>query len=341
MTNKELILTKTNDGLDVFLHYLGDNIEHRTFCNPYRGDRNPSCKLYYRNGRYVMYDYGSPDWSGDCFKLVSMISGLNESAQFCEILHLIDRELHLNVLTDRVLLREPYHPVLPSAPRPSSCPLRFSAVLRNFCKSDLAYWFRYGITQSVLTRYRVSSLEQCVFTRPDDSRYTIYGTTKQPFFGYTLNQGRGMKFYRPLSDTRFMYAGELPSPYVFGYEQLPPMGRIVYITGGEKDVMSLAAHGFHAICFNSETALLPSAYIKALTGRFQSVVILYDTDETGRRESEKRVVELRQQGYQNVYRQVLPLAGTKQEKDVSDFFCKGYSPNILSQQTQQVLQSHE
>lgn len=34
-------------------------------------------------------------------------------------------------------------------------------------------------------------------------------------------------------------------------------GDTLFITGGEKDVMSLAAHGFHAICFNSETVTVP------------------------------------------------------------------------------------
>lgn len=29
------------------------------------------------------------------------------------------------------------------------------------------------------------------------------------------------------------------------------------LRAGEKDVMSLAAHGFHAICFNSETVTVP------------------------------------------------------------------------------------
>ena len=36
-----------------------------------------------------------------------------------------------------------------------------------------------------------------------------------------------------------MYAGHFPKPYIFGYEQLPVKGDVVFITGGEKDVMSL------------------------------------------------------------------------------------------------------
>ena len=47
--------------------------------------------------------------------------------------------------------------------------------------------------------------------------------------------------------------GETPS----GMKQLPNRGDILFLTGGEKDVMSLTARGFYALCFNSETSLIP------------------------------------------------------------------------------------
>ena len=46
-------------------------------------------------------------------------------------------------------------------------------------------------------------------------------------------------------------------------------------------MMSLAAHGFHAICFNSETAEIHSSIIEILVRRFRHVFFLYDADETG------------------------------------------------------------
>ena len=56
---------------------------------------------------------------------------------------------------------------------------------------------------------------------------------------------------------------------------------MLFITGGEKGVMSLAAHGFHAICFNSETAEIDASIIEILVRRFRHVFFLYDADETG------------------------------------------------------------
>ena len=71
---------------------------------------------------------------------------------------------------------------------------------------------------------------------------------------------------------------------VSGLEQLPAKGDTLFITGGEKDVLSLAAHGFHAICFNSETVMIPSTLVYRLTFRFKHIVLLFDMDKTGQGE---------------------------------------------------------
>jgi DNA primase len=103
-------------------------------------------------------------------------------------------------------------------------------------------------------------------------------------------------------------------------EQLPAKGDTLFITGGEKDVLSLSAHGFHAICFNSETSNIPQNIIKKLSYRFKHIILLYDTDKTGLESSAKHEKQLSDLG---VKRLVLPLSGTKQEKDISDYFKLG------------------
>ena len=79
----------------------------------------------------------------------------------------------------------------------------------------------------------------------------------------------------------------------------------------KKDVMSLAAHGFHAICFNSETAQIPKNIVESLRLRFRHIILLYDTDETGKRETERQAEQLA--GYHVLYL-TLPLQGSKGEK---------------------------
>ena len=111
-----------------------------------------------------------------------------------------------------------------------------------------------------------------------------------------------------------------------GLEQLPSKGDLLFLTGGEKDVLTLAAHGFHAICFNSETSVIPAKTVRKLVYRFKHIVLLYDTDKTGLECSEKHRAQLAEYG---VKRLVLPLSGTKAEKDVTDYFKAGHTREEL------------
>mgnify|MGYP000758159845 FL=1 len=129
-----------------------------------------------------------------------------------------------------------------------------------------------------------------------------------------------------MSEVRFVYGGHTGDNYCFGLEQLPSKGDLLFLTGGEKDVLTLAAHGFHAICFNSETSVIPAKTVRKLVYRFKHIVLLYDTDKTGLECSEKHRAQLSEYG---VKRLVLPLPGTKAEKDVTDYFKAGHTREEL------------
>ena len=126
--------------------------------------------------------------------------------------------------------------------------------------------------------------------------------------------------WSPFSQCRFVYGGILPETYVFGMEQLPQRGDILFITGGEKDVLSLASHGFHAICFNSETGNIEESVIEMLARRFRHIFFLYDMDETGIKASTRWCERF---SHHKLQRIELPLSGNKQEKDISDYFKAG------------------
>lgn len=317
------ILEKTNGGLDVFAHYIGEQCGKRLFSNPYRTDSNPSCTLKKKNGRYYLVDYGDSSWHGDCFWFVAVIKHLNLSTDFMEVLRIIDKDLELFIINEAP---KGWHPEMRKAPvviKTSNRIVRFEATYKDFTDGETVWWNTYGITREILDRYHVRSVNTCRFFREDGTDYQYYGSPKYPMYAYTFNEGRGIKAYRPGAKTRFLYAGELPNPYIFGWEQLPEQGDYVFITGGEKDVMTYAAHGFAAICLNSETSRVTDDTIEALTRHFNLVVFSYDSDETGSRESETRVSEHKDK--HPVSRLVLPLKGNKQEKDISDFFRLGHT----------------
>lgn len=363
MTARARILERTNGGFDVFVHYMGEDCKKKLFRNPFReSDKNPSCHLYFhrKSDRFFLKDFGDSNWCGDCFWLVAKLTGLNEKTDFIEILRTIDKELNLFIMDNEssishTVMKKVNVTVQVNDPRP----LTFIPRYRNFNKFELAYWQSYGITRSLLERYQVRCLSSCYFERADGTHFNLYGTKEVPMFGYTFNSGTGIKVYRPGAQIgRFMYAGNLPSPYIFGMEQLAGypdrlynpflneeefINAVLFITGGEKDVMSLAARGFNAISLNSETARIPEDLFTQLLGRFSPIVFLYDSDETGKRESGLRVTECRSYGcyslhlselhpsWNPVVSVSLPLAGTKKEKDVSDFFRLGHTASELIQ----------
>lgn len=333
MGEKEKILQLTSGGLDIFIHYLGRDCLRKKFRSPFRDDDNrPSCKLYLNRQSdgtafYYLQDFGDNRFSGSCFSIAARILNINPNMEFMRLLRAIDQDLCLGVFDDSVSKT--------CAPKSrlfelkknlqessfSASDITFQAETKEYSKEELAYWERYGILPDVLSIYNVKCLKCCAFTKASGYSFGIYSTTLTPTFGYFFHGGEGIKVYRPRSENRFMYAGKLPNPYVFGWEQLPKSGELVVITGGEKDVLSLCSHGFPAISFNSETAKVPHSMMQQLASRFQKIVFLYDADGTGKTESAKRVSEFKDE--YPVSKLDLPLAGSKKEKDVSDFFAMG------------------
>ena len=102
MLRKEEILERTNNGLNVFKHYISGTWRvGRNFLNPLYEDSKASCNIYFdrRSGTYKMKDFGNDSYSGDCFFFVGRLKGLdcNNSGDFIEILQIIDRDLSLGI----------------------------------------------------------------------------------------------------------------------------------------------------------------------------------------------------------------------------------------------------
>ena len=330
--DKEDILRLTDRGLSVFKHYIPVAFRlGKNFLNPFYQDKRASCNVYYerKSSVYKLKDFGNDDYSGDCFALVGKLHGLDckRAKEFVEIMAVIDRDLHLGLM-------DGYEVNLPPAPIPvvSETILAqkvkkarpYTLVQKSFTAAELAFWGESGITQEILKMFRVVSLMKFSSENNEGKPFCIAATDKEPVFGYTAKQY--VKVYRPHSEMRFLYAGDFGENYCFGLEQLPAKGDLLFITGGEKDVMSLTAHGFHAICFNSETVTIPVGIIHRLSFRFKHIVLLYDVDKAGLDSSAKQELALKNYG---VKRLLLPLAGTKVEKDISDFFRLGNSREDL------------
>lgn len=322
----------TDRGLSVFRHYLPVQFRiGKKFLNPLYKDTKASCNVYYdrRHSVYKMKDFGNEEYSGDCFELVGRMTGMNcrNPKDFVEIMRIIDHDLHLGLADGYETCADTssVQVVCPPTPEQVIKKIRpYNIVPRAFNETDRIFWGKSGITEHTLNKYNVRPLHSFSSVNQEGKTYTLTETAQEPMYGYMGD--KYIKIYRPRSEMRFLYAGDLGDSYCFGLDQLPAKGDLLFITGGEKDVMSLAAHGFHAICFNSETTVIPTSVLILLSYRFKHIVLLYDMDKTGLEVSAKRQEELKPFALKRL---LLPLAGTKEEKDVTDYFALGHTHDDL------------
>ncbi len=251
------------------------------------------------------------------FWFAATMLGLDVRKDFVKVLETINRDLQLNICIERkehsnphTMMMKPCKPTLVQPPN-------------QLKKMEGKKWYKL-IEQS----FNVKELDYW-------EQYGIDTKTLQRFYVKSL--------------ARYESVSNQGKPYVFGFQQLPSKGDVVFITGGEKDVLSLSAHGFNAISFNSETAQIPENIIEGLQLRFRHIIILYDSDETGIREAKRQTDALAQY---KVLSLTLPLQGGKSEKDISDFFALGNEAKDLKvllndmftnmyAQTMMILQSCE
>lgn len=330
--NKEDILQATDRGLSVFRHYLPVPFRiGKKFLNPLYKDTKASCNVYYdrRHSVYKMKDFGNEEYSGDCFELVGTMTGLScrNAKDFVEIMRIIDHDLHLGLADgyENCVDTSSVQVVCPPTPEQVIKKIRpYNIVPRAFNETDRIFWSKSRITEHTLNKYNVRPLHSFSSVNQEGKSYTLTETAQEPMYGYVGD--KYIKIYRPRSEMRFLYAGDLGDNYCFGLDQLSAKGDLLFVTGGEKDVMSLAANGFHAICFNSETTVIPTSVLMLLSYRFKHIVLLYDMDKTGLEVSAKRQEELKPFALKRL---LLPLSGTKEEKDVTDYFALGHTHDDL------------
>lgn len=305
MTRSNYILSKISS-FDVLNHYLkpyhnyssldkGKNISNPFLTAP---QNTPSFNIHLCNktGEWRYKDFATGD-KGSCFDLVMKLFNLN----FIEALNKIQSDF--NIQNQNAMSESNYKPS------------EFSIKTESFNQSNTSYWEQFSINVETINKFNVKCVTEYTTTGKHGTPYTIKAKSNDPIFAY---QGSGWtKLYRPLnSKYKFRYLGNKPSDYIFGLEQLPQNADLLFITGGEKDVLTLASQGYNAISLNSETASLNPLIAKQLRDRFNNVIVLYDTDETGHKQSE---ILSTKHGFYSMSLPQLPNNG----KDISDYFKEG------------------
>jgi hypothetical protein len=316
MIKTDDILTRTTT-YDILEFYTRDVRKGKTlkpmdnFQNPLisRTQKTPSFNVSYWKDAYYYKDYATGH-SGSAFDLVMNLYGL-DIKQAC---NKINEDMGLGLDGEHVEAERQYKPepqILPDTRN-----YDFSVKPKPFNKNDKAFWGQYGITERILRMYECFPISEFHAYNKENKPYQIKARFDNPLYFYQRN-GWGM-VYRPLSKytNRFYNIGKKPDGYLFGLEQLPQSGERLYFVGGEKDVMSMRAHSYYAVCFNSEEAD-PANYPDFLqlvsSSRFGEYIFMYDNDRTGVRNMENNALRF------GIQYTVLPNMG-EGRKDISDFF---------------------
>lgn len=320
--NKREILDKISS-YDILCHYLKPFHNHKELKkgvlinNPFLAShqKTPSFNIYSTSQEWRYKDFATGH-EGSCFDLVMRLNGVT----YIEALRIICTDFNLSnksgPFSNNPFCENIHHD--------------FSIQKKNYSDEELTYWNNYGIREDVLKLFNVCALSQFTTVNKTGRQYTVTGNIQNFIFAYTHDNW--VKIYKPYGDKkfRFQFLGKKDQEFIFGWDQLPKSGENVFLTGGEKDVMTLVSHGYPAFTLNSETAGLKTEIVHELKSRFKNVIVLYDNDQTGTKQSDQLV---KVHGLKKVQLTKIPKSG----KDISDFFANGGSCQELNDIIQSVL----
>jgi hypothetical protein len=158
------------------------------------------------------------------------------------------------------------------------------------------------------------------------------GLTEETIDKYDLAfSGDGIMYpvivYQQLCDVRTYQPDGKPkirsrsgaSPLLFPFDHWRVDSRPTLLVAGENDCLLTRQNGFNALTVTAGEGSFPKIFVKLF--RDKKIYICYDCDEAGRNAARRVAFFLREAGA-DVYIIDLGLPGTKEDKDLTDFFLK-------------------
>lgn len=310
------------DERTIYQHYFPQRIDLRRnkYLNPFRCDRKTgSCHFAYYKRRLYFFDK-SLNKGYDVFSFIQH----RYRCSFYESLYIVNRDFGLNLIYSPTKIRS--H-LLSSAARKarivkprkieynSSRRVYFNIDVRSWNVFDEQYWLSYGIPKSLLNQYNIKPVRTYKVNYRGNSWIPAYRhTSDDPCYLYQTkwNNKTQIKIYRPFSKEE-KWRSSCETSTLFGYEQLPKTGKLLFISSSLKDGLCLKKLGYDFVAPLSESTPIDAKTIKELKARFKRIIILFDRDETGLKYS-----SLFAKAY-GVERMILPYyRHARKIKDVAD-----------------------
>ena len=298
---KEFLLSKNSE--ETYMsYYLGMPLSNKAFCSPLRKDHKPSCSLWKSKlGTLYFKDFAT----GQTLSFVNLVM-VKYNCTYSEALIKIAEDFGL---TPEQTNLQPIIQQIPTFKTKSQSKIQIEQ--KEFTKPELAWWKQFGITKEILDKFSIFSCKN-VFL---NNKIFITSTEKCPVYGYFYGIKNGIeqwKIYIPLR-TKFRWINNADKETTQGYAQLPETGKYLVITKSLKDVALLYTFGMPAVAPSSETSFIKKELLEELKNRFQTIIVFFDNDRTGKAYMAKLRHKYPEFKYLIIPRQL-------KAKDISDFY---------------------
>lgn len=262
------ILSRVSE-YDIYAAYIGNFKVGMIYNSPLRKDKTPSFGCFYsRKTKQLLFKDHGTGQCGNVIKFIELYTGITN---YSDILKDIVERLKITNDTQLVSSKQ-YIP---------STETVIGVVRQEFTETDINYWKQFNITVETLKKFGVSSIKYYLCNGIVKSIYK----EDNPMYAYKVYNH--FKIYKPLADKYTKWRNNLTELDIQGFKQLPKTGNILIITKSMKDVMCLYEMGIPAISPSSESTFIPDKILEQLKKRFKRVIILFDRDSSGCKNSVK------------------------------------------------------
>lgn len=269
---QDFILSKINQE-SIMQHYTGLDVSSKKLAlSPFRSDHKVTCAFYKsKSGVLYLHDFATNEHI-NCFSVVSRLFNCN----YYEALKIIAQDFGL---VEGTTPKVSSIVIVPEIKETETSKIQVQ--IKNYSKEELEWWEKFGITQKLLKKYHVYSIQN-VFL---NGNLTSVSSSKNPIYGYYFGKDKNheekWKIYFPLR-TNYRFMNNVSKKVLQGYKQLPKEGELLVITKSMKDVMALNRFGIAAVAPNSETLFVNDKQLEEFKRRFKHILVMYDSDRPGK-----------------------------------------------------------
>ena len=247
-----------------------------SFKSEFYSDKNGSCRIIISASGIPYYkDYGNGDYFL-AFDYVSRKYGSN----YHETCNIIANDFGLKSTNFKVT---PQLLLANDVPKLVKIKSNIQVVIRPFNLLDYYYWNQFNISLATLQFFNVKACKN-VYLVKGDKHYVFNHKNDNPLYSYKFfkNNTEYLKIYSPYSATKEgKWLSNVGADCLQGYDQLPEVVDILFITKSLKDVMTFYELGYSSVGLQAETNKLSKKSYNELVKRFKRVILVLDRDDQG------------------------------------------------------------